>query len=221
MEWVLLALIGLPVVSARRIERYQLSHVLVWLHLATTSIRNALRSSPWSSARGVGNPLLDGLPILMRRSWKSDERTTIWPIAAALSLLMIVGTGLSLGGFDHKKWPFAALEALNHQPTSTRMFHEQDWGGLIAAECLPLRRSYLDDRFELFGKEAILEYIDVLTGGPAWDVIRDRDKIEIAWLRPDRGLAKRLLKEPGWEVLYRDKVSILFKQKASSQLSSR
>ena len=52
-------------------------------------------------------------------------------------------------------------------------------------------------------------------------LIRDRDKIEIAWLRPDRGLAKRLLKEPGWEVLYRDKVSILFKQSASNQLSFR
>ena len=41
LEWVLLALVGLPVVSTRRIDRYQLCHVLVWLHLALTSIRNA------------------------------------------------------------------------------------------------------------------------------------------------------------------------------------
>src|SRR5579883_1228679 len=41
LEWVLLALVGLPVVSARRMERYQLAHLLVWLHLALTSIRNA------------------------------------------------------------------------------------------------------------------------------------------------------------------------------------
>jgi hypothetical protein len=219
MEWVLLALIGLPVVSARRIDRYQLSHLLVWLHLALTSIRNApffaLASAPALAT------LLDGLPMSFRRSWKSDERKTIWPLAATLILLIIVGRGVSLGGFDHKKWPFSALDTLNHQPTATRLFHEQDWGGLIEAECQPRRRSYLDDRFELFGKDAILEYIDVLTGGPSWDIIRDRDKIEIAWLRPDRGLAKRLLKEPGWEILYRDKVSILFKQNASNQLSSR
>jgi hypothetical protein len=219
LEWVLLALIGLPVVSARRIDRYQLSHVLVWLHLALTSIRNApffaLAAAPALAT------LVDGLPTAIRRSWKSDERHSIWPLAATLGLLLIVSRGVSLGGFDHKKWPFSALDALNHQPTTTRLFHEQDWGGLIAAECQPTRRSYLDDRFELFGKEAILEYIDVLTGGPAWDVIRDRDNIEIAWLRPDRGLAKRLLKEPGWEVLYRDKVSILFRQRESQHLSSR
>ena len=94
----------------------------------------------------------------------------------------------------------ARSATLNHQPTAARLFHEQDWGGLIAAECQPIRRSYLDDRFELFGKEAILEYVDVLSGGPAWDTVRDRDRIEMVWLRPDRGLAKRLLKEPGWSV---------------------
>jgi hypothetical protein len=83
---------------------------------------------------------------------------------------------------------------------------------LIEAECRPERRTYLDDRFELFGKEAILEYVDVLSGGPAWDTVRDRDHIELAWLRPERGLAKRLAKDPAWNVLFRDKVSVLFRR---------
>jgi len=161
------------------------------------------------------------LPILMRRSWKSNQEITIWPIAAMFGLLTLVSLGVGLGGFDREKWPFSALDTLNHQPTATRMFHEQDWGGLIAAECQPRRRSYLDDRFELYGKESMVEYIEVLSGGPSWDIIRDRERIEMAWLRPDRGLAKRLLKEPGWEVVFRDKISILFKRKEPNQLSSR
>ena len=219
LEWVLLALVSLPVVSSRRMDRYQMTHVLVWLHLALTSIRNAplfaLAAAPALAA------MLDGLPMSLRRTWKPDQRASIWPAAAAISLLIVVGFGVRLGGFDPKKWPTSALSTLDHQPTAARMFHEQDWGGLIAAECRPLRRSYLDDRFELFGKEAILEYIDALTGGPAWDTLRDRDRIDLVWLRPDRGLAKRLLKEPGWSVLYRDKVSILFRQGPSSQLTAR
>jgi hypothetical protein len=219
LELVLLAFVGLPVVSSRRIERYQLAHVLVWLHLALTSIRNAplfaLAAAPALAT------LLDGLPLAMRKSWKRDDRASIWPAAATLSLLLLIMSGVKLGGFDHKKWPFGALATLNHQPTATRLFHEQDWGGLIAAECQPARRSYLDDRFELFGKEAILEYVDVLSGGPVWDTVRDRDKVEMVWVRPDRGLAKRLLKEPGWEVLYRDKVSVLFRQGTPSWLTAR
>jgi hypothetical protein len=130
-------------------------------------------------------------------------------------------SGRMPGGFDKTRWPLAALPALNKQPTATRLFHEQDWGGLIAAECQPARPSYLDDRFELFGKEAILEYVDVLSGGPAWDTIRERDKIEMVWVRPERGLAKRLLNEPGWSVIYRDKVSILFGQEPASRLTAR
>jgi len=219
LEWMLLAIVGLPVLSARRIDRYPMCHVLVWLHLALTSIRNAplfaLVSAPALAT------LIDGLPLAWRNSWKRTERAAFLPAAATIVLLALVMSGVSLGGFNVKKWPFGALGSLNHQPVTARLFHEQDWGGLIEAECQPVRRSYLDDRFELFGKTAILEYVDVLSGGPVWDTVRDRDKIDMVWLRPDRGLARRLLKDPGWTIVYRDKVSILFTQVNPGQLTAR
>ena len=212
LEWVLLALIGLPVVSQRRLDRYQLCHVLVWLHLALTSIRNAplfaLVAAPALAT------LIDGLPLSVGAAWKRPARPAIFPAVATSGVLMLVMCGLTLGGFDLKRWPIRAIETLNQQPAALRLFHEQDWGGLIAAECSPERRSYLDDRFELFGKDAILEYVDVLSGGPAWDTVRARDRIEMVWLRPERGLAKRLLRDPDWNIVYRDKVSILFRQTA-------
>ena len=152
LEWVLLALVGLPVVSTRRIDRYHMTHLLVWLHLALTSIRNAplfaLAAAPALAT------LLDGLPLAMRKSWKRDDRTLIWPLTAALGVLLLLVGGVNLGGFNREKWPFVALGTLNHQSTAARLFHEQDWGGLIAAECQPARRTYLDDRFEIYGKEA-------------------------------------------------------------------
>jgi hypothetical protein len=219
LEWVLLAFVALPVVSSRRIERYQLVHVLVWLHLALTSIRNApffaLAAAPALAT------LLKGIPLALRTSWKRDDRPSVWPAAATVGLLLLIVCGTMKTGFDKRRWPLEALAALNLQPSTPHLFHEQDWGGLIAAECQPARRSYLDDRFELFGKEAILEYVDVLAGGPVWDTVRDRDKIELVWVRPERGLAKRLLNDPGWSVLYRDKVSILFREGSASQLTAR
>jgi hypothetical protein len=219
LEWVLLALIALPVVSSRRIDRYHLAHVLVWLHLALTSIRNApffaMAAAP---ALAV---LIDGLPILYRQSWKSEGRRPIWALAATMAVVLLMAVGVELGGFDTKKWPLPALATLNAQPAWAHLFHEQDWGGLIAAECQPTRPTYVDDRFELFGKEAIVEYVDVLSGGPAWDDVRDRDRIELVWLRPERGLAKRLRKEPGWDLLYEDKVSILLKHAPTGRVAAR
>ncbi len=38
----------------------------------------------------------------------------------------------------------------------------------------------------LFGKAAILEYCDALNGGPTWDTIRDRDRIDMVWVKPDQ-----------------------------------
>jgi len=219
LEWVLLALVALPVVSSRRIDRYQLAHVLVWLHLALTSIRNAPFFA--MAAAPALATLIDGLPILYRRSWKNEQQWPFWAPAAAMAVVLLMAVGVELGGFDAKKWPLTALKALNAQPTATHLFHEQDWGGLIAADCQPLRHTYLDDRFEIFGKDAIVEYVDVLSGGPAWDEVRSRDHIEMVWLRPERGLAKRLKKDPGWEVLYEDKVSILMKHGPAGRFAAR
>ena len=107
--------------------------------------------------------LLDGLPLSFRKL-AAASRTIVWAPALATGLLALTATGVSLGGFGETRWPLWRCH-LNRQPPAARLFHEQDWGGLIEAECLPVRLSYLDDRFELFGKDAILEYVQ--TSSPA------------------------------------------------------
>jgi hypothetical protein len=211
LELVLLALVGLPAVASRRLDRYQLVHLLIWMHLALTSIRYAPLFA--LVAAGPLAMLIDSVPLSFRTGWVEHGRRTLWIPTLATCLLLLVTLGLPLGGFDNHKWPFSALATLNRQPPSCHLFHEQDWGGLIAAECRPVRPSYVDDRFEIFGKDAILEYVDALAGGPAWDKVRDRDHIDLVWLKPDRGLAKRLLGDPEWTVLYRDPVSVLLCRK--------
>ncbi|MGA2700443.1 MAG: hypothetical protein ABSH35_05035 [Isosphaeraceae bacterium] len=219
LEMVLLGLVGLPAIVSRRTDRYQLMHVLVWLHLSLTSIRNAplfaLAAAPALAS------LLDGLPLPFRNAWPRQAGRSIWAPALAVGLLALTSTGVTIGGFGETRWPLSALACLNQQPPAARLYHEQDWGGLIEAECQPARLSYLDDRFELFGKDAILEYVQTLSGGPAWDIVRDRDRIDMVWVRPDRGLAKRMSEEPGWTELYRDSVSVLFGRKPADSPGPR
>ena len=160
LEMVLLALVGLSAISNRRVDRYHLVHLLVWLHLALTSIRNAPLFALFAAAPLA--TLLDGLPLALRTGWTEHGRNSLWVPGLATSLVLLVAAGARLGEFDGQKWPLSALATLNDQPASSRLFHEQDWGGLIEAECRPIRSSYLDDRFELFGKAAILEYVERL-----------------------------------------------------------
>jgi hypothetical protein len=127
LEWVLLALIALPVISSVRVDRYQLCHVVVWLHLALTSIRNApLFALVAAPALAM---LIDGLPLALRAAWKRPAHPPLFPILATYGVLLLVMSGVTLGGFDLKKWPLGALGTLNHEPAAARLFHEQDWGG--------------------------------------------------------------------------------------------
>ena len=212
LEWVVLALVALPVFSKRRPERYDLVPALVWLHLALGSIRHAPLFG-FAVAPVLGR-WIDGLLAPEGSEDSPAQRTNPWPIPIALSLGLLgaVAAGLPMGGPDPLRWPLSALPALAEQPGESPLFHEQDWGGLIEADRGLDRLAYLDDRFELWGRAPIVEYVEALTGGPTWDRLRDRDQIALVWVRPDRGLARRLLDDPAWEVVHRDEISILFKQ---------
>ena len=208
IEWVVLALVAVPSISARRIERYQLVHTVVWLHLALASIRHAPLFA-LAVAPALGQTL-DGLPLAIRQFGRLGRRWSAWPAVVTLAMSLAVAGGVRFGGFSPRVWPLDGLSVLNHQPVGNRLFHEQDWGGMIEARCIPPRRAFLDDRFELFGRQAILDYVEALQGGPAWDALRDRERFELVWVRPERGLARRLAADPRWRQIHRDDISVLF-----------
>jgi hypothetical protein len=216
LEIVLLALLALPALVSRRVNRYHLVHLLVWLHLGLTQIRNVPLFA-FAAAPALAT-LIDGLPLTFRSMWTGPKPRSIWIPALSTGLFALVVMGVSLGGFDPNRWPLSAIATLNRQPSARHLFNELDWGGLVEAETRPARLSFVDDRFELFGKAAIIEYIEALTGGPTWDVVRDRDHIDLVWVKPDCGLARRVAREAGWTELFRDTTSVLFGRKAEEQL---
>jgi hypothetical protein len=208
-EWVLLALVGLPSLTGRKIGRYDLTHGLVWLHFALGSIRNAplfgLAIAP-ALSRQFDGALSGGI-----EGERSARRDRPWfGVAASLGVIAVALCGWGPGRFDRLKWPLDALAVLNDQPTGARLFHEQDWGGLVEAESSPRRRSFVDDRFELFGRQAIVDYLAMLEGGPTWDEQQKVHDFGMVWVRPKRGLARRLDGDPSWRVVHRDDVSVLF-----------
>src|SRR5262249_22632315 len=151
-EWVIVGLIALPTFTSRRLSRYDLAHTLVWLHFSLASVRHAPLFA-FVMAPGLAH-LLDGLPFALRDArWRPGW--SIWSGLVGAGLLLLSISGVPLGGFSPTRWPMKAVPVLNERPTGARLFHEQDWGGLIEAETSPLRRAFVDDRFELFGRAAI------------------------------------------------------------------
>lgn len=211
VELVVLILIAVPTLSRGRMTRYELVHSLVWLHLSLASVRNAPLF-----ALAVAPGLARMLDILKERDRAGNEPRvpawSAWPPLAALGLGTAVCLGWTIGGFDRGKWPLSALPTLERLPVGSPLFHEQDWGGLVEAESRPRRPAFIDDRFELFGREMVLQYVNALDGGPDWETLRDANGIELVWVRPDRGLVRRLENDPDWQVRFRDGVSVLFQR---------
>jgi hypothetical protein len=205
-----LALIALPTLSNRKIDRADLIHILVWLHLALTSIRNAPIFALAVAPTLTG--LLDGLSDSPRPDWTERPGWAWRRWGMAVGLLALVAARVPLGAPDPAKWPLEAVAVIDAQDDRTRLFHEQDWGGLIALECRNGRRSFIDDRFELFGSKMVIEYAAALGGGPEWDAVRDRERIDAVWIKPDRGLARRLRDDPAWTVVHSDETSIAFRR---------
>ena len=146
--------------------------------------------------------LLDSLPLSCRSNWIEAGRRPCWVPGIVAGMLILVVAGISLGGFDAANGRSLRLATLNRQPCSSRLFHEQDWGGLIEAECRPARPTYLDDRTRFTARN---RSSNTSMCSPAarhgTPCATFRDRIDLVWVKPDRGLAKRMLKEPGSAVL--------------------
>lgn len=212
LEWAILALVAVPAFARNQLDRYQAVPIVVWLHLALGSVRHvplfAIAAAP-----GLAQ-VVDGLVAPVDpRTCKAAGHWTPWPVVASLVVILAVFLGAPLGHLDPTRWPTQALPVLNRQPVSARLFHEQDWGGMIEAECHPCRRTFLDDRFELYDKPTIVEYMEALHGGPAWDALDGRQHFDLVWIRTECGLAKRLAGDPNWDVLFQDRVSILLRRR--------
>ncbi len=93
-------------------------------------------------------------------------------------------------------------------------------GGYLILLADPPREVFADDRFELYGREFLTQYLDALQYGPAWPALLDRYHFELVLIRPDVPLARVLRESPDWEVLHADAVAILLRHRSGFRLAS-
>jgi hypothetical protein len=218
VELILIAMIAVPTFTKGRMSRYDLVQSLAWLHLGLAAVRNAplfaLAAAPGLCE--LFSPVAKREPDTERTTEQTEPTQTVgwtvWPAALTLGVLVAVASGSSIGAFDPSNWPLSALPALNRLPAGGALFHEQDWGGLVEAETQPTRRAFIDDRFELYGLDELQKYLNAIEGGPDWDQLATRYSPSIVWVRPGRGLARKLAGDPSWRERHRDKISVIFER---------
>ena len=215
-EIPLMLLLLAPCVWTRRVSRYDTLHAAVWLHLALGAVRH-LPLFGFAFAPVVAQVLSLVVATKADEAGEQGGRVRVGWVGLLVAGLVAAGSFWIVrdAGPRAEKWPLNGLRRLNAEPVTARLFHDQDWGGLISQLSNPERKAWIDDRFELWGRAGELEYLDMIRGRSAWDA-RARE-FDLVWARPKSGLSRRLESDGEWEELHRDSVSALYGRRGRSE----
>ena len=144
----------------------------------------------------------------------SDERAggiVTVPAAAGLGVAL-VATGLVAPlQFDPQYQPAGAVQFVrrNAELLEGRMFNHYSWGGYLAYELYPTRRTFINSFNDHYGPELFAEYRRVEMLSPDWREILERHEIDWVLTRTRSVLNRALVDEGVWRQVYSDDLATI------------
>jgi hypothetical protein len=133
------------------------------------------------------------------------------PAAAGLGVAL-VATGLVAPlQFDPHYQPAAAVQFVrrNAELLEGRMFNHYSWGGYLAYELYPARRTFINSFNDHYGPELFAEYRRVEMLSPGWREILERREIDWVLTRTSSVLNRALAEESVWRQVYADDLATI------------
>jgi hypothetical protein len=91
------------------------------------------------------------------------------------------------------------------------MYNDLNWGGYIELNLWPQQKTFMDSIADVTG-EATKKYETILTTANGWENLMDSYNITWAIIESDSSLAKILVNEKHWGVLYQDDTTIILQK---------
>ena len=160
------------------------------------------------------------LPHALAR--KSENQVTIpASLRRAVNLLIVGLLGIAavvkwfyvthpvvVSEFESRFYPRQAVLYMKDSGIPTgKMLNSYGWGGYLIWN-MPETAVFVDGRTDLFGDDILRDWLNIVDAGNGWE--RTVEKWNISWflIEPQRPVADRLI-EKGWQVLYRDDISVV------------
>jgi hypothetical protein len=111
-------------------------------------------------------------------------------------------------------YPTAALQFMQRQHLSGRIFNEDWWGGYMEWNA-PELKPFTDSRADIFVYNGTFDdYIKVVLIQRPFEIL-DKYKIDYVLFEPQQPLGYLLEHSPAWRPIYSDKVAVLFERAAA------
>lgn len=107
------------------------------------------------------------------------------------------------------KAPFKAIELIEKERPQGNLFNHPQFGDVMIWKMPEPPKLFIDTRFDMYGADIVNDYQTLYAAKQGWEELLQRYKIEWIFVQPDAEIAKRLLAEKKWQVIYQDKASIV------------
>lgn len=149
------------------------------------------------------------------RSKSNPRFALIFGIALLLPLIPFVmklkSTAYGPPTQETMRVPVNAVEYLKQNGITGNTFTEPNVWGAYVFWASP-NHVYIDGR-DVYPDTFVQEYVDITRGSKDWHGPFDQRGVQIVLLEPDSLLARELGEAPGWERIYQDGMSVVFRRR--------
>jgi hypothetical protein len=133
-----------------------------------------------------------------------------------IAIFMLRGEPQKFYQFSEPAFPVRAVQWLEQNPQSGRMFNDLNWGGYIANHLWPYQLTFVDSMADTTG-QVTREYETLLTLKNGWRELLNKYQIQWAIVRTQSSIAQAL-QASGWKIIYADDTSVILKKNHNPQL---
>jgi hypothetical protein len=143
----------------------------------------------------------------------------VWPTAIVSLVIGLAVSGVLRFAFDEKRFPVAAVEFINRESITGKMFNNDEFGDYIIFKAWPRYRVFIDGRSDMYGRKWGEMYLKVASVQPGWDELLEQSNITWTIFDTYSPLTAALRSKTDWQAIYSDDVATIFLKKTADHRS--
>ena len=202
--------------ASRNLPVSSLLMTLILAPLLSQALTNGAEDSSIPNQTRRALSAIDAFSERMARM-QAGLRGHLWPAVAVIGGLLLVAQHGRLGAdqlmhaqFDAKRFPVAAVDAIQQRGLRAPIFSEDYWGGYLIYRLYPQNRVFVDDRHDFYGDAFLKRYLKIIHVEPGWEPALKEINPKYVLLTKESTLTNILKEVPQWKVVYEDETATLF-----------